>query len=153
MNKFKKKLRKIFNQDERQQVEVDRLTTIMALFAVLPDPPDPEGIFPLYGKLKKDFTDSLLELDPDIIEERFLLLYCHLHGYDAPYTLAERETVNLTGGYWCHAGGLSPITKAGDWIREDTISADFGAGNGLQGLLLQKLYPHKLSVHEGHAGR
>jgi hypothetical protein len=46
------------------------------------------------------------------------------------------------GGYWNHAGGLSPILKAQPWIESDTVSADFGAGNGLQGLLLQLLYPH-----------
>jgi len=50
------------------------------------------------------------------------------------------------GGYWCHAGGLSPILKAGEYIGPDTVSADFGAGNGIQGLLLQKLFPHARTI-------
>jgi hypothetical protein len=50
------------------------------------------------------------------------------------------------GGYWAHAGGLSPILKAAPWIGPDTVSADLGAGNGLQGLLFQYLYPHKRIV-------
>lgn len=50
------------------------------------------------------------------------------------------------GGYWNHAGGLSPILKAKPWIKPETVSADFGAGNGLQGLLLQLLYPHAKTV-------
>jgi hypothetical protein len=54
--------------------------------------------------------------------------------------------MDATGGYWNHAGGLSPILKAGPWIEPTTISADFGAGNGLQGLLLQVLYPHRRTV-------
>jgi len=76
------------------------------------------------------------------MEEAFLNLYCHVHGHAAPYTLDERKRLERHGGYWCHAGGISPILKAGDHIEADTVSGDFGAGNGLQGLLLQKLYPH-----------
>ncbi len=84
------------------------------------------------------------EWDP--IEEAFLELYCHLHMYEAPYTADERRRVDETGGYWCHAGGLSPVLKASRWIGPGTVTADFGAGNGLQGLLLQKLYPHARTV-------
>ena len=54
--------------------------------------------------------------------------------------------MDAAGGYWNHAGGLSPILKAAPWIDETTVSADFGAGNGLQGLLLQLLYPHVRTV-------
>ena len=60
----------------------------------------------------------------------------------APYSDDERSRMDAAGGYWNHAGGLSPILKAEPWISPDTVSADFGAGNGLQGLLLQVLYPH-----------
>ena len=51
-----------------------------------------------------------------------------------------------TGGYWSHAGGISPIVKAAPHVKPGTVSADYGAGNGLQGLLLQKLYPHRKTV-------
>ena len=54
--------------------------------------------------------------------------------------------MDAAGGYWNHAGGLSPVLKAPDHIRADTVSADFGAGNGLQCLLMQHLKPHRLSV-------
>jgi hypothetical protein len=69
-----------------------------------------------------------------------------LHGYEDPYTETERQGINEIGGYWCHAGGLVPILKARPFIRENTVSADFGAGNGLQLMLLQKLFPHALSI-------
>jgi hypothetical protein len=66
--------------------------------------------------------------------------------HEAPYTPEERRRVDETGGYWSHAGGLSPILRAGDWLRPDSVSADLGAGNGLQGLLFQKLYPHRRTI-------
>jgi hypothetical protein len=118
----------------------------MRLFAELPPPPDPAGHFPRYAELKLRFRDSVAGTSPDAVEESFLELYAHLHMNSAPYTPAERRRLDAIGGYWCHAGGISPILKAGDWIRHDTVSADFGAGNGLQGLLMQWLYPHRTTV-------
>ncbi len=105
-------------------------------------PPDPGNHFPRYADLKERFVGSLVHGDSELIEERFLELYSHLHMHEAPYTADERRQVDSTGGYWCHAGGLSPILKAGDWLNPGSVSADLGAGNGLQGLLFQKLYPH-----------
>ena len=81
-----------------------------------------------------------------MIEERLLELYAHIHMNEAPYSIEERRRLDASGGYWNHAGGLSPILKAAPWICPDTVSADFGAGNGLQGLLLQVLYPHARTV-------
>jgi hypothetical protein len=86
------------------------------------------------------------DLDGVALEEAFLELYCHLHGHEAPYTARERRRVDRTGGYWCHAGGIAPVVRAGPWIGPETISADYGAGNGLQALLIQWLHPHRLAV-------
>lgn len=66
--------------------------------------------------------------------------------HEARYTPEERELMDLAGGYWSHAGGLSPVLKAAPWISPATVSADLGAGNGLQGLLFQYLYPHQLTI-------
>jgi len=84
--------------------------------------------------------------DPERVEEAFLHLYCRIHMHEARYTAEERRRVNQAGGYWCHAGGLSPLLKAGPFIGPETVLADFGAGNGLQGLLFQKLHPHRRTV-------
>jgi hypothetical protein len=118
----------------------------MRLLAEAEPPPDPIGLFPDYASLKERFLDAIVSSSSEAIEEAFLTLYCHLHGHEAPYTEAERARVTETGGYWCHAGGISPILKAGRFIRPHTVSSDFGAGNGLQGLLFQKLYPHEKTV-------
>ena len=118
----------------------------MALFAELPPPPDPFGSYPEYAGLKERFLAAASCDDWELLEQRFLELYCHLHGHEAAYTAAERERVTATGGYWCHAGGISPILLAGPYVRPETVLADFGAGNGLQGLLIQALDPHAKTV-------
>ena len=123
-----------------------RLIRLMTLFIGLPSPPNEGGHFPQYDDLKERFLGSLVHGDSELIDECFLDLYAHVHMHEAPYTTDERRSVDRSGGYWCHAGGLSPILKAGDWITPDSVSADLGAGNGLQGLLMQKLYPHARCV-------
>ena len=122
------------------------LLRLMRLFVELPEPEDRIGIFPRYAELKNQFLSAADGCDEKALEQAFLELYCHLHGNEAPYTARERRRVNEIGGYWCHAGGLSPILKAGSFITPDTVSGDFGAGNGLQCLLMQRLYPHRKTV-------
>lgn len=133
--------------DDRAAVETDRLAELIALLITLPPPPDPGGHFPRFSELRQELIRLVrTEADGETIEEAFLALYEHLHMIEAPYSRAERRRLDETGGYWCHAGGPSPILKAGDWIRPSTVSADLGAGNGLQCLLLQHLAPHARTV-------
>jgi hypothetical protein len=132
--------------EERSPAELIALTRLIVLFAERPALPDPGGHFPDQARLRGRFLESLDGDSGEQIEEAFLELYAHLHMHEAPYTPEERRRVDETGGYWCHAGGLSPLLKAGPWIDPDMTLADFGAGNGLQGLLFQKLYPHARTV-------
>jgi hypothetical protein len=81
--------------------------------------------------------------EPEVFEESLLTYYAALHMHEAPYTIAERVIMDRTGGYWAHAGGLAPILRAAPWIEPTTVSCDLGAGNGLQGLLLQLCHPHR----------
>ena len=127
--------------------EATRLARLIGLFLELPRPLDPDGLFPDFARLRDHLAAAVCEGGTaDEIEERFLELYAHLHMNQAPYSDNERSRMDATGGYWNHAGGLSPILKAEPWISPETVSADFGAGNGLQGLLLQVLYPHAKTV-------
>ena len=126
--------------------EQRHLVRLMTLFAELPCPPDPDSHFPRYEEHKNGFLDSIEGQDADALEDAFLTLYAHLHMHEARYTPEERELMDLAGGYWSHAGGLSPVLKAAPWISPATVSADLGAGNGLQGLLFQYLYPHQLTI-------
>jgi hypothetical protein len=122
--------------------EARRLTVLIDLFLRLPEPPG----FPDFSRLRDRLGRAVEEDDPEDIEPSLLELYAHLHMNEAPYSRSERRRMDAAGGYWNHAGGLSPILKAAPWIDGDTLSADFGAGNGLQGLLLQVLYPHARTV-------
>jgi len=146
MDEARKKLQLLMEGDDRTLAEREGLIRLMLLFAELPPPPDPCGLFRDYEELKQRFLETMDGMDPEALEEAFLTLYCHVHGNEAPYTAEERERVNQTGGYWCHAGGLAPILRAGPFIHSETVLADFGAGNGLQGLLMQVLHPHKKTV-------
>ncbi len=128
--------------DDRSADEQRRLIGLMNLFASLREPPDARRCFPRYSELRESFLEASHGRDGEDLEERFLEFYAHLHMHEAPYTRRERRRVDATGGYWSHAGGLSPILKAGRWIRPETRSVDLGAGNGLQALLMQQMHPH-----------
>ncbi len=132
--------------DDRSPLERERLVRLITLLAELPAPPDPLGLFSRYEEYRELLLTVTAGDDGEAIEEAFLTLYAHLHGHEAPYTPDERNRVDRTGGYWCHAGGLSPILKAGEHLSADSVSGDFGAGNGLQGLLMQVLDPHRLTI-------
>lgn len=119
------------------------MVRLMLMLTDRSSPPDPHGVFPRYGELIGSFEDAARGEDGEQLEETFLELYAHLHMHEAPYSPSERRRMDETGGYWNHAGGVSPLLKAEPWIHPHTRSADLGAGNGLQGLLFQALYPHR----------
>ncbi len=119
---------------------------LMVELARRPPPPDPGGQIPRYADLREAFLGRTRGGDGEALEEAFLELYAHLHMHEAPYTRDERARMDAAGGYWAHAGGLSPVLVAPDHLRPDSVSADFGAGNGLQGLLFQLLAPHRRTV-------
>lgn len=137
---------KLLEGDGRDPGERRQLARLVALLAGLKQPPDAELHFPEYARLRDGLLRACAGSDGEALEDALLELYCHLHMHEAPYTPNERRTMASAGGYWCHAGGLSPILRAGPWIGPATVSADLGAGNGLQGLLLQRLYPHRRTI-------
>jgi hypothetical protein len=133
-------------REGRTPAEAYRLERLVDAFLSRPTPPQPRDLYPAFPSLLARLAGAVAALDGDRVEEAFLELYCHLHGNDGRYTPSERAIVDRSGGYWAHAGGLSPILKAPDWIADGSVSADFGAGNGLQLLLVQLLAPHAKSV-------
>jgi hypothetical protein len=146
MTKMRERIQALMSSEDYSEEERDRLVRLMLLFVELSAPPDPDGDFPKYGEYKERFLTCAAGEDGEALEEAFLDLYAHLHMHEASYADEERRRMDEAGGYWAHAGGLSPILKAAPWIRPDTVSTDLGAGNGLQGLLLQYLYPHEKTV-------
>lgn len=139
-------LENAFASDDLNAAEKRDLVRLMVLFATLPAPPDPVGLFGHFETLQQTYRRAIETGDGNAIEEAFLNLYCHVHGHEAPYTADERERVNRVGGYWCHAGGISPIIRASRHLSPQSVSVDFGAGNGLQLLLMQKIFAHRRSI-------
>jgi len=130
-----------------------RAAQLLELFCTLPPPPDPLRLYPRFTQLREELRTAAVGDDGERLEEALLELYAHLHGHEAPYTPEERARVDATGGYWGHAGGLSPVLLAADLVGPGWVSADLGAGNGLQLLLLQLLAPHAGSVQIEIASR
>lgn len=105
-----------------------------------------QRLFPELEQAACAFTTAVTEGDPERIELLLTRLYTFLHCAGQNYSEAEQKLLQQYGGYYCYAAGLSPLLYARDFVRPQTISADLGAGNGLQGLLLQRLYPHHKTI-------
>ncbi|MEW6586643.1 MAG: class I SAM-dependent methyltransferase [Nitrospirota bacterium] len=84
--------------------------------------------------------------DPQSVEQYLVGLYAQLHSAGSNYSPSEKEILRKRNGYLSYPGGLSPIVCAERFIRPESIVADLGAGNGLQGLLLQRFYPHRKTL-------
>ncbi len=129
-----------------EAVAARRRRLLARLLAELPPPPDPVGLYPEAPRLQLELREALGGGDEETVEEALLRLYARLHSHAAPYTPEERAALDAAGGYWAHAGGLSPVVKAADFLSPASVSLDLGAGTGLQLLLLQKLAPHRKSI-------
>ena len=146
------RLRARLVREDLSPIEAARLAALVELLLDRPAPPEPADRYPRFEPLRAALVGSVRDGSGELIEDAFLELYCHLHGHEATYSPQERGIVDRSCGYWAHAGGLSPVLKAPDWIGPETVSADFGAGNGLQLLLVQALAPHRRSVQIEIAG-
>lgn len=92
------------------------------------------------------FMAAVGKEDPTATEYTLLNLYIRLHIAGSKYSPSERELLKKRSGYSCLPSGLSPLIMAEKFIRPESIVADLGAGNGLQGLLLQRMYPHQRTL-------
>ena len=94
----------------------------------------------------KNLSSALRENDPSSLESNLLNLYAQLHGAGSVYSPYERKLLTERKGYSCYPGGLSPLIKAVQFVKPESIVADLGAGNGLPGFLLQCLSPHRKTI-------
>lgn len=81
--------------------------------------------------------------DPSVRENALISLYNCLHAAGAVYKDHEEQTLNAWNGLGCIPGGLLPLFIVRHLIGPESVTADLGAGNGLQGLLIQALRPHQ----------
>jgi len=122
------------------------LVALARLFGLLAGREEAVRLYPALPMLQEEVAARAAAGDIHGLEEAVTRIYCYLHGKDQRYTAEERREFDRLGGYWCHAGGLSPLIRAEPYIGPSTRLADYGAGNGLQGLLFQYLYPHRETV-------
>jgi len=122
------------------------LARVGGLFDDLAARPGIDDIVPSFGKFHRELCAARETGDEDRIETALARLYCVIHGSGGAYAEEERAEFDRLGGYWCHAGGLEPLHVAAPFFSAETRFADYGAGNGFQGLLFQYLYPHRLTT-------
>jgi len=94
----------------------------------------------------RNFNEAMGTADPLTQESLLVNLYARLHTAGSLYSPSERMLLSRRDGYSCYAGGLAPLLKAEPFITPDSVVVDLGAGNGLQGLLLQCISPHRKTL-------
>ncbi|MFC2173909.1 hypothetical protein ACFLU6_14985 [Acidobacteriota bacterium] len=92
------------------------------------------------------FHEARQSGDDNEREQNLTDLYIHLHSGGALYLPWEREKLTGYSGHTCLPAGLLPVLFARHLVNADTVVADLGAGNGIQGLLLQRLQSHRRTV-------
>ncbi len=122
------------------------LARVGELFDDLAALPGIDGVVPSFLKFHRELLVARETGDKDVIEIALARLYCVIHGSGGAYAETERQEFDRLGGYWCHAGGLEPLHVAAPFFTSETRFADYGAGNGFQGLLFQRLHPHRLTT-------
>lgn len=80
--------------------------------------------------------------DAEAREFALIELYGRLHRAGATYTERENRVLEGCRGIGNQPGGIAPVLMAARIIGAQSVVADLGAGNGLQGLLLERLRPH-----------
>ena len=79
-------------------------------------------------------------------EDELLDLYLLLHGAGSEYEPEEMNSFRASQGIACLPGGILPLILCSWFINPWSTVSDLGCGNGLQGLLLQVLFPHRKTV-------
>ncbi len=142
---IRRRLDRYKSRPERKEEEKRRrrLHAVLARsFFALQEEAEVRQRYPELTGLLEELSGSLDGGDPDEVEGRLAAIYILLHGKSMEYAPSERREMDRWGGYWCHAGGFAPFLHAAPYLHAETRFADYGAGNGLQGLLFQRLYPH-----------
>ena len=80
--------------------------------------------------------------DTEEREYALLELYRTLHTAGSGYSQEEKKILEEQKGLHGLSGGLTPLFMAATLLTPATRMVDLGAGNGLQGLILQMLVPH-----------
>lgn len=97
-------------------------------------------------RLAREYVVAKKGEDTLVREAALIDLYLRLHSAGCGYSSSERELLNKKAGISCQPGGLTPLVMAERLVGPEATVADLGAGNGLQGLLLQRIRPHRKTL-------
>ena len=104
--------------------------------------PDVQRLAPEAKIWLAQLSDAKTTEDLEEREYALLELYRTLHTAGSGYSHDEKQHLKSQKGLHGLSGGFLPLFMARALITPSTCLADLGAGNGLQGLLLQCLAPH-----------
>lgn len=140
------KLSQQFNDPPEIMFSEKQITIIAQSFLKLASNSAVQAELPDIDQYVKNFVTAREKGDPTSQEYSLLYLYARVHSAGNIYSPYESELFKKRNAYSCHPGGLSPLILAEQFIKPESVVADLGAGNGLQGLLLQCLYPHRKTL-------
>jgi 16S rRNA G1207 methylase RsmC len=140
------KMTQQFNNPLEIMVSEKQVTIIAQSLLKLASNSAVQAELPDIDQYVKNFMAEREKGDPTSQEYALLCFYARLHITGSAYSPSEMKLFKKRNAYSCHPGGLSPLILAERFIKPDSVVADLGAGNGLQGLLLQCLYPHRKTL-------
>ena len=120
----------------------EETSVIEKALSTLAGHPDVQRLAPEATLWLTQLSDAKAAGDLDEQEYALLELYRTLHTAGAGYSHDEKQHLKSQQGLHGLSGGFLPLFMARALITPATCLADLGAGNGLQGLLLQRLAPH-----------
>ncbi|MBS3756346.1 MAG: hypothetical protein KGY56_11670 [Desulfobacterales bacterium] len=135
---YRRLLEGIYNEPQADVLE-DALIRIALNPAV-------KKYFPAGARIAEHLREASQDGDPSVKENSLIALYHRLHAAGARYKDQEEDALDTWNGLGCIPSGLLPLFFARHFVRPDSLTADLGAGNGLQGLLIQALCPHRQTL-------
>jgi len=108
--------------------------------------PEVAGLVPKAPLLADRLRDCARHAGLDERELALSSLYLTLHSAGAQYMPEEDEILARAHGIPKQPGGMTPILLSAPFVKPESTVVELGAGNGLQGLLLQSLARHAQTV-------
>lgn len=134
---FKNFKNDIFMEEKVQQIE--------AVLIKLASDPRVLRLDSKIGACVEDLLNSISSNDNEQREASLIDLYLCLHKAGASYNQCEQRLMDEKKGLKWLPGGIMPVVFASYIMKPQFTFVDLGAGNGLQGLMLQYISPHRLT--------
>jgi hypothetical protein len=146
MHEYARQLDGLASSMEEDVFSVPEAALLEGALVTIAEDSEIRSMFPAVDMLLRCYASTRDAGERDEREYRLLRLYLGLHSLGTGYTPDEAGKITEAHGIANLPGGMLPVVAASRLIGSESASADLGAGNGLQGLLLQKLMPHRRTL-------